>query len=252
MSADAPRDSMSVPAVALDCGGSHAVSFPFSMTPDVFDIYQKLWLRAENDGAYVQYYTWSSLSPPKLTSDPNGATGSFDASVNRDARPTILIYRLECDDDIWTPSRTRGPEGAHLPLPDLQEELITLAHEYGHLRSFLGETQRQAWNQYNEIAQRRTNIMNRVVDQSEVVNDSKVNSRLRTALLAELSDEDYDRIIQEETLAWRIGRETLADLLITDFKRYDIRRERGLYAHRYRLGREDAWFSDLEGSSATE
>jgi len=220
------------------------------MIREVFDIYEKLWTRAQRDGAVVHYYTWVSLDPPRLTSDPDGASGWFDA--NEDGQPIIKIYRLDCDDDPYTPSRTRGPEGAHLPPPDLHEELITLAHEYGHLRSFLVETERREWTRYNDAAQHRAGIMRRVVKQSRGLDGKEAGNRMRAALLAELADDDCERILREETLAWKIGREVLAELLMTDFKRYDERREQGLHAHRYRLGREDAWPSDLERPSTTE
>jgi hypothetical protein len=226
------------------------------MISDVFDIYEQLWLRARGDGAVVEYYEGFPDDPPgrnvdKLRHDLNGATGWFDADIEGGC-PNIKIYRLACGDDIWTPSRFRGPDGAHLPPPDLHDELITLAHEYGHLRSFLVEPERQEWNQYNAAAQRRDAIKDRVAKQSRGIDGSQLDSRKRAALLAELSDDDYNRILREETLAWKIGRETLAELLMTDFVRYDVRREHGLHAHRYRLGREDGWASDLEGPSTTE
>lgn len=226
------------------------------MISDVFDIYEQLWLRARGDGAVVQYYEGFPEDRPgrdvdKLRHDLNGATGWFDADIEGGC-PNIKIYRLACDDEIWTPSRIRGPDGAHLPLPDLHEKLITLAHEYGHLRSFLVETERQEWNKYHAAAQRRDVIANRAAKHPRGLDDKEIDNRTRAALFAELSDEDCDRIIREETLAWKIGRETLAELSMTDFVRYDVRQERGLHAHRYRLGRDEAWPSDLEGPSTTE
>src|SRR5262249_55422192 len=148
------------------------------------------------DGAVVHYYTWISPARPRLTSDPDGASGWFDANANiEDGQPIIRIYRLDCEDDPYSPSRTRGPEGTHLPPPDLHGELITLAHEYGHLRSFLAETERREWNRYNEVAQHRADIMRRVGQQSRGLDGKEVGNRMRAALLVELTDNDCECII---------------------------------------------------------
>jgi len=50
--------------------------------------------------------------------------------------------------------------------------------------------------------------------------------------------------VREETLAWAIGREVLAELGLVNIVAYDQRTARGLHLHRYRLGLEEAWPGD--------
>jgi hypothetical protein len=219
----------------------------------LFDIYKNLWTLAQNAGAFVHYYTWVSLDPPKTEHDEMGATGWFDANHDVDeGQPIIRIYRLECDDDSCTPSPTRGPSGAHLPPPDLHEELITLAHEYGHLCSFLGATARPDWDRQHQATEHRTAIMRRICDASRGLRGAEIGKRFRAALTEERPDDERDRLVREETTAWDEGLAVLQRLGLIDFKRYNERREQGLHAHRYRLGLHDAWPSDLEDALSLE
>lgn len=209
---------------------------------DVFPAYEKLWKRAQDLGAVVTYLTWIAPGEPSLTADHTGATGWFRANVDVEgAQPFIDIYRLHPDDEPFSPSRARGPEGASLPPPDLEEELITLAHEYGHLVSFRSATPRPEWHRYDESAKRRGAILERVADESDEIDGVELSELMREALRAELTEDEKARIVHEESLAWDIGREALVDLGITDLSKFEARRRLGLHAHRYRLGLEEAW-----------
>jgi hypothetical protein len=214
---------------------------------ELFETYVKLWRRAESGGASVQYYTWVHFAPPRLKADPTGASGWFRSNVETEhegSQPTIEIYRLECGDEIWTPCRTRGPEGVNLPAPDIGAELITLAHEYGHFRSFRGA--RAEWELYNAAAERRGQIMSRVDKATHDLGARERDGRMRQAVLAGLDDDARDRVIREESSAWRTGREVLVEFGWVDFALYDDRERRGLHAHRYRLGIDPPWPGDEE------
>jgi hypothetical protein len=94
--------------------------------------------------------------------------------------------------------------------------------------------------------------MKRVTDASHGMSGTEIGNRIRAALQTELTDDERDRLVREEMLAWDLGRAVLRDLGVTDFSRFDERRAQGLHAHRYRLGLEEAWPSDLEQAPAIE
>lgn len=216
---------------------------------DVFDIYVALWEGARVAGACVHYFDHPRADPPSLLGDRTGASGWFLANADvEDGQPVIQIYRLECDDDSFTPSRTRGPGGANLPPPDLEHELITLAHEYGHLMSYLGRTPREDWEKYDAAARRRGEIVDHVIDlMAADLPPVAVSDRIRHALYDGLNEEDRVRIVAEEALAWRIGQEVLRELGLDDFEQFNKREVEGLHAHRYRLGLDDPWPGDEVG-----
>jgi len=93
---------------------------------DLFAIYEALWRRAETEGAWVHY--------DGLTG--HGMAGYFAAREDDELNPMIAItrpYYIEIDE----PTRESN---APIPYaqPDIDQELITLAHEYGHFRSWAG------------------------------------------------------------------------------------------------------------------
>ena len=213
---------------------------------DLFDVYVALWRRAQEAGACVHYFDHPRGDPPSLRSDHTGASGWFLANADVEgAQPIIQVYRLECDDDSFTPSRSRGPGGAELPEPDLEHELITLAHEYGHLMSYRGETPRSEWDRYTAAASKRGEVYAAACEHlPEGLPRAETNERIRRALREGLTDDERARIVAEESLAWRIGRAVLIELGLTDLSSFDKREREGLHAHRYRLGMEDAWPED--------
>ena len=215
---------------------------------DLFDIYLALWARARSAGACVHYFDQPLADPPSLHGDQTGASGWFLANADiADAQPVIQIYRLEYDDAL-TPSRSRRHGGGSLPTPDLEYELITLAHEYGHLMSYRGRTQRADWDLYTASARRRGDIAERVIAEMPTgLAPSAANELLRLSLYEGLGERDRSRIVAEESLAWRIGREALSELGHVDFQQFDRREADGLHAHRYWLGLDDVWPGDEGG-----
>lgn len=215
----------------------------------VFEMYVALWERAQAEGACVHYFDHPRADPPNIRGDRSGASGWFHANADiEDGQPVIQIYRLECDDDAFTPSRTRGPNGADLPPPDLEHELITLAHEYGHLISFLTQTPRAEWKRYSAAASKRGQIMKATCEEMpHALSSAERNERLRSSLHSGLDNEERDRIVKEEALAWKIGRQVLQEFGMADLSAYDRRTVEGLHAHRYRLGMDEAWPQDEHG-----
>ncbi len=207
---------------------------------DVFGAYGTLWERAKAAGACVHYYD-DKDERSDLHSDSSGATGWFLANVDiDDGQPIIQLYRRECDDDSFAPNRCRGPHGAELPPPDLKAELITLAHEYGHLLSFLEKTPRSEWGAFKAAERKRDAALQAAKDQlSDGMSRADVDERVRAALREALTDEERMRILNEEALAWTLGREALSELEMVEFGRFDGRRTSGLHSHRCRLGMED-------------
>ena len=71
-----------------------------------------------------------------------------------------------------------------------------------------------------------------------------------------LSEKDIKNFIgcyiDEETFAWRIGRQALATLQYPDVAAYEETTQVHLHYHRYRLGMEDAWPDDDIEEMTTE
>jgi len=183
---------------------------------DPFPIYAALWRRAQDEGAIVRY---------EGTSD-NGEAGWFHPT--RFPRPTIVVvrpYYMEPDDE---PHRSSNAP-SHLPQPCIDDELITLAHEYVHFRSHAGKTERVEYERYDSAVKQRDAILEKA--------DAAVPSgftaqqrwdRLRAAIGEELDERDRQRIVDEEQRAWDIGREALVELGHSDFTRYDERVRQGI------------------------
>lgn len=205
---------------------------------DLFEAYVKVWRLAEADGIFVHYHG--------LLGD--GLAGYFHPRDNFgwSMKPEIVIrrpYYKEPDDE---PARdSNAPPDK--PQPDLLAELFTLAHEYGHSRSWAGRTPAADYALYDEIAKRRDAIADEEFKQLDTSSPPLArNDDLRRALHARLSDDDRMRIIHEETLAWAIGREVLVGIGFEDLAGYDATTTRHLHNHRYRLGMEEAWPGDFD------
>jgi len=190
---------------------------------DVYPVYERLWRRAQAEGAIVRY---EGLAP-------NGEAGWFHPTYY--PKPTIIVMRPYYKEDDQPARDSNAPPP--LAQPNIHEELITLAHEYGHFRSWAGRTERSKYNLYDVAAERRDAITAEVISKMpEGLSKQEHWERRRTAVRAALGADDLTRIIGEETLAWEVGREVLAELGLTDFALYDERMRRGLHYHRYRLG----------------
>jgi hypothetical protein len=191
---------------------------------DVFPFYERLWRRAQRDGVFV-HYRGIML---------NGEAGYFASRHTEGRKPEIAIARpYYANDD--TPARERIA-GAPMPAPDLVEELITLAHEYGHWQSYSGRTLRYDWERYFATAKKRDAVSARVDGAAQ-----------RDALRVELNDDDRERIVREETMAWVIAREVLSELALDDdefWAAFERHAKQGLHNHRYRLGLDELWPGD--------
>ena len=201
---------------------------------DRFPIYVQLWRRAEQDGAWVHYDGWAD----------HGMAGYFDARVRDGLGPMIAITRPYYIEDAEVPRReSQAPPP--LPQPDIERELATLAHEYGHLHSFLGRTPRDEWERYDTIARLRSSVSDELTENMpDGLTAAEANERFRAELGARLGEEACSAIVREETLAWAIGREVLVELGVVDLSFFDERTRIGLHLHRYRLGIDDAWPED--------
>ena len=213
------------------CSADAASSPPATVPTMDFAIYDLAWKRARNEGALVRYQAqW-----------PDHA-GFFKANHGTSLPPNIQIYRPK----YKSPSTKALPVfGDDSPVPDeqLRAELITYAHEYGHLMSFRRETPRDEWLRYVDLEMRRSDIVKTV--HAELGDDgSQFDAVLRHRMLASYTDDEREMIIREETLAWRIGRDLLASLGFDDLAGLEVQAQHGLHNHRYRLGIEDLWECD--------
>lgn len=213
------------------------------MDPDPFPTYERLWLQAEGEGVWVHYAgAWPG----------ENRNGYFDPREDEKLSPMLAIVRPYYKEPSETPSRDSN---APIPLarPDLLEELITLAHEYGHFQSYKGRTARAEWKIYDAIAHSRDEIAHNLRDTCpDGLSDEQALYRFRHGMGEQLGADACDRILREESLAWTIGRETLATLGWTDFERFDQRERDGLHMQRYWLGLEDGLPSELAATAASE
>jgi hypothetical protein len=204
---------------------------------DVFEIYKKVWCRAQADKTvWVHYGYWLE----------EGLAGYFDPRENRDRpmKPEIAIWRPYPKEPMEEPTReSNAPPDK--PQPDLVAELHTLAHEYGHSQSWAGRTPPDEYKLYYAIAKRRDEVVaEEKTKLPKGLSLLEINERLRRAVYARLDDDAHRRVIDEEALAWNIGREVLAEFEYPGLATYDAIIENRLHNHRYLLGMEDAWPGD--------
>jgi hypothetical protein len=196
-------------------------------TPDpLFWVYEQIWRRAEAEDAWVLYYGESN----------RGEHGYFHPCEEEGAKATIAIWRPAPDDEE-TPSRKRN-DGTELTDQELREELMTLAHEYGHFQSWsrsktTGGSARASWKAYFDVAHRRDALSDRITQEFP---GQDVSTRVRAANQRELTGVDRERIVNEEATAWRYGREILEHLGFAGLAEYDAVAETRVQIYRYRLG----------------
>lgn len=197
---------------------------------DDFEIYVELWRRAEREGVTVRY-----------EDDPcaSGRHGYFDSHRHDDtpSPPEIVVVRPWFTPPVTEPQRESG---APQKVSKILDELITLAHEFGHFRSYT--TARERWLQFDDAVQHRQRV--ETVASLTAITTSQLpaeqNEIIRHALRAALNDHERALIIDEEALAWDIARETLASLGFDKWEPFEARVRSGLHFHRWRLGIEDA------------
>ena len=172
----------------------------------------------------------------------------------RTGRPPVPHIRLLRPhyEKVNEPTRGRNAGAPKdLPPPDLLYELVTLAHEFGHFESWRHRTPREQWLKYDAVTERRGRTTREVrAGARERGELGRVDELLRAALQQELNDAECAMILEEEALAWSIGREVLAECGFADWTAYDDRERLRLHNHRYRLGLDELWPEDVASSTA--
>jgi hypothetical protein len=199
---------------------------------DVFHQYRALWRLLEESGVVIVYSGGM----------PDGS-GSFhpDPHESGEDSPLISIGRPYYSSEGEWPNRHRNAGGSSRPPPDLQSELVTLAHEGGHFLSWKDRTPRNDWQRYYAVARARDQVLAQVPKHGSI---DEYNDRLRAAVQSSLTAEEIELILAEETRAWQIGRELLERIGFEDFSFYEARTRNGLHNHRYRLGLDELWPED--------
>ena len=181
-----------------------------------FAMYKEAWARARAAGATVRY-----------NSDRPGGLFFPGERANGTSSPLIEIYRPwpELSDRPCRGYSKNAP--SDLPPPDITHDLMILAHEVGHLRSWKGRTPRAQWDLYNAAAKKRDEAW----DAAWSTGDDA-----RARAFAAISDQERALIVEEEALAWEIARELLVDLQFTDWARFEQERATSLLNTNISLG----------------
>lgn len=194
---------------------------PTSFDPLLW-VCDQIWKRAQSEGAVVMYRG-------RLH---NGAAGYFHSREDEGQVPLIVLlhpYYI----DAHSASRNRI-NGTKLTDDEMQKELEVLAHEYGHFQSWnraraAGSGERLRWEAYNAVVRK----LDAIVDSEGAPIPAE---ELRKKCQTILSDKDRELILDEETRAWRHGREALESLDYHELSHYDSHAETGIQIYRYRLG----------------
>jgi hypothetical protein len=196
----------------------------------LFPEYEALWRRIQNDGVFVRY-----------DASGRGEEGYFEHNRNPilvdegkwEWGPVIAV----CRDYYTTPVDEPTDHRNNGEKVDLQREFITLAHEYGHCLSYRGGTPRPTWEGYHRAATHRDQLID-VLSAVRCRNGLTQRDRLRSRL----SGREKRLIVEEETLAWQLGRALVPDHLLDE---YDWRARHGVHCHRFRMGMEGLWYEDV-------
>jgi hypothetical protein len=103
---------------------------------------------------------------------------------------------------------------------------------------------RAKWEQYHAVAKRRDEIMKRL-QREPVKGRSEFTRLLGQRMQAELKPEELNLIVEEEEVAWQLGRDTLVVFGFEDLKSYGVATKHGVHKHKVKLG-IDAVESDDE------
>ena len=178
----------------------------------LFLIYERLWRRIQAEGVRVHYNGLALDEGGHFLHDGCGKLKKPDIQITRP------FYRTPSDE----PSEFLNTNAR----ADIKKELLILAHEYGHCLSWKGETPPEKWGSYHAAAFRR---------------DGAVKDGGWDAVPDTLHDAEKQLIVDEETLAWKLGRQFIPEELYAE---YDEEARRGVHNHRYRLGLDELWPED--------
>jgi len=222
----------------------------FATGVDVFPIYEALWAWVKSEGVIIRYGNCTNGEGGYfIANDPEQPIAMSEENAWRPNRPWLVIDRPWPKTPTSQPSReNNAPVGK--PQPDLRSELLTLAHECGHMCSWKGRTPRDQWLIYAGVEMHRyevkTEIDAELAGVKPSITDLVERARWLSARMFErLTDDQRARIVHEETLAWQIGRELLARFGLTDFDGYEQHAELHVHNHRAQLGMEEMTNEDI-------
>jgi hypothetical protein len=179
-----------------------------------FEAYAALWRRIQKEDVYVRYDGKERCMDGYFLHEGD----SFRMPDNTfRKRPLIAIgKRYAIPED--QPSE-HGENGAAV---DLRFELFSLAHEYGHCRSFRDKDTRDVWGRYHLAAKHWEEVFAALPE----------HANIPAALGAALSEDEKKLIMDEETLAWSLGRPLVPKDMHSE---YDRRASHDLDVHRFHM-----------------
>ena len=116
----------------------------------------------------------------------------------------------------------------------MHRELMILAHEYGHFRSWADESTKARWEAYFEASKKR----------QAIIEAMQAGSSERDLLAKGLTDFEKMQLVAEEDVAWKHGRAALVELAFNALELYDRQAVHGVHCHRYKLGLDELWPED--------
>jgi hypothetical protein len=168
-------------------------------------MFAELWKQATDDGAYVFYRG-------AISERDKGLEGAFYPPDREMGTPPWVCIFPETGRDMPTRHDEPMTEG-----PSVLRDLIILAHEYGHFRSWVdackGTT--EAWQAYFRAA---------TILHTTDIELSAVQARL---------------VIDEEQRAWNLGAAILGALGFVEWQAFESCRDRSLRAYRVMTGPEN-------------
>jgi hypothetical protein len=179
----------------------------------LFAAYERLWRRIQADGVSVHY---------------NGLATDEGGHFQHDGCGDLKEPEIQITRSFYSPPSDEPSEFLNNGEPsDIENELFTLAHEYGHFLSWKRATNLELWCKYHDAILHRGRLW-----------EGGAN---RDSVCRALSADEKQLIVEEETLAWKLGRPFIPDEW---YAAYDEKARRGVHNHRYRLGLDDLWPED--------
>lgn len=175
----------------------------------VWAVYVALWTDLEAEGVEVRYFAWNEDNGgfrAERTYD-DGTSTPRQLIVCRFFPPVPATTPSQWRGDGWTPFDPDIPEH-----PDLVRELVLMAHEAGHHRS------------------------DRAIAQSEVEGRRAMHTAARELASELRSQEQRAMLLEEETLAWEIGRQLLEERGFTGWDVFEREREVSLATYATNAG----------------
>lgn len=192
------RDLPSLRAAAPTSGRRCQLSVRY-LVMDVYQLYERAWSEIRK---LVPIHYDTCIQPD------GGESSEGGYFQDNGTDPAIIILCTNGGFERKMPHRPsrRLASGVDATDERLLAELITLAHEYGHVVSKRGQTPTDEWRRYREAEDRR---------------------RLRYPI----TKHDRDLIVAEESLAWAVGRELLTGLGFKDWTEYERREAVGIASY---------------------